>query len=584
MPEFAIYSPLGHRQFASASQRLTLNSASLPDEWVAWGLGKLRIEIAFHDDQTVTISNHGKPITATWTDDTIPQDGQVRLRLPLQLCRDSWILEIQPEQKSLPVIGSFHGLFGHSEPDNTLPHSQSRLGFSPAVETLAGWFDALGRLHRSAAGSKELFQETLKAVIDPGGLDGSVLVTCQNGTWQIVDSCLPQPEHGISFCRELVHRVAQEGQVLYQDVQPATNQTGSETDALVAAPIFSPDQRVIGVICASRFIRGENLRRCIRPLESYWVQLLADAISSGLQRLEAEAEAARTRVVFEQAFSSEIAGQLIDNPAILDGKEKEVTVLFADLRKSSSIAERLTPEETYELLSQVLEQLTNGVLNHGGTLIDYYGDGLAAMWNAPSSQSDHAFRACQAGWEMLHCLDKTSDRWEPRIGDRLKLGIGINTGQSQVGNAGTKRRLKYGPRGTAVNIASRLESATKLLGTPFVISGSTAEQLPPAVVAPRICRAYLDGITNPVAVHHVVSLNERRLRSRTANCIHEYERMLDLYESGNLDQALALISTLESVTTDETVMPIKVLARQISKSESGSLKPIFDLRNQIPQL
>ena len=115
------------------------------------------------------------------------------------------------------------------------------------------------------------------------------------------------------------------------------------------------------------------------------IELLAGAVSEGIARIEREAETDRRRVLLEQAAA--ISQNQLSREIATD--EREVTLLFADLRNSTEISAALEPNETYELLSQVMECLTAAVIDHDGLIIDYYGDGLAAMWNAPADQSDH---------------------------------------------------------------------------------------------------------------------------------------------------------------------------------------------------
>ena len=89
-----------------------------------------------------------------------------------------------------------------------------------------------------------------------------------------------------------------------------------------------------------------------------------------------------------------------------------------------------------ELLSHVMDCLTEAVVQHDGFVIDYYGDGLMAMWNAPTEQADHAERACRAALRMLATLPTVATEWQRVIHTELRIGIGIHTGSAQIGNAG----------------------------------------------------------------------------------------------------------------------------------------------------
>ena len=120
------------------------------------------------------------------------------------------------------------------------------------------------------------------------------------------------------------------------------------------------------------------------------------------------------------------------------------------------------------------------------------------MWNAPVAQPDHAARACRAALAMIGELPGLNERWAGRIGAPLALGIGVNTGAALVGNTGSRRRLKYGPLGNTVNLASRVEGATKQLGVPVLITGGTRGRLAAPFATRRLCRVRVVGIDAPV--------------------------------------------------------------------------------------
>ena len=98
-------------------------------------------------------------------------------------------------------------------------------------------------------------------------------------------------------------------------------------------------------------------------------------------------------------------------------------------------------------MGDVMNALTAAVMDLDGVVIDYYGDGLAAMWNAPVDQPEHPEWACRAALRMIDSLPAVQTKWAHLLVDELRLGIGVHTGLAQVGNAGSSRRTKYGPRG-----------------------------------------------------------------------------------------------------------------------------------------
>src|SRR5262249_2691096 len=153
------------------------------------------------------------------------------------------------------------------------------------------------------------------------------------------------------------------------------------------------------------------------------------------------------------------------------------------------------------LLSQVMECLTAAVIDHDGLVIDYYGDGLAAMWNAPADQSDHPELACRAALRMLQTLPSISNDWLGALPSDLQIGIGVHTGRVYVGNTGPSRRSKYGPRGTTVNLTSRVEAATKQFDLPLLVTGDAAKRLSNRFAAHRVCNACIPGLDRPVELY-----------------------------------------------------------------------------------
>ena len=151
----------------------------------------------------------------------------------------------------------------------------------------------------------------------------------------------------------------------------------------------------------------------------------------------------------------------------------------------------------------MMECLSERIVEHGGVIVDYAGDGIFAMWNAPARQADHAARACRAGLAMLGELPALNARWGHEAAGALALGIGINTGEALVGNTGSTRKFKYGPHGHAVNLASRVQDATKKLGLPLLITASTRERLPATLLMRRIGRVVLPGVREPVVAYEL---------------------------------------------------------------------------------
>src|SRR5262249_21260195 len=159
--------------------------------------------------------------------------------------------------------------------------------------------------------------------------------------------------------------------------------------------------------------------------EAQVMQVLAASVATGLARQQHEAAAGRARVQFEQFFSAELAQELQKNPDMLKGKEREITVLFSDIRGVSRLSGKLGSQLTCDLVADVMDRLTTCVRSFDGSVVDYVGDGLIAMWNAPVDHPDHAVRGCRAALAMQATLPQLDADWHDRLGIPLKIGIGL---------------------------------------------------------------------------------------------------------------------------------------------------------------
>jgi len=162
------------------------------------------------------------------------------------------------------------------------------------------------------------------------------------------------------------------------------------------------------------------------------------------------------------------------------GEQRVCTVMFSDLRGFTSVSETLDAAQVIEIVNYYLDQMTEAIMDAGGTLVSYMGDGIMAVFGAPLDQPDHADRALQAAREMMGVRLPRFNRWlrDQRIADRdFRMGIGLNTGPVMAGNVGSARRVEYSAIGDTTNTASRLEGMTK--GTPHMLflADSTRQML-----------------------------------------------------------------------------------------------------------
>ena len=183
------------------------------------------------------------------------------------------------------------------------------------------------------------------------------------------------------------------------------------------------------------------------------------------------------RLRLRDTFGRFVPGPVIDEALAsagddlrLNGVRREATVLFADLRGFTALAESLEPERVIDVLNHYLTEMSEAIMAEGGTLVAYMGDGIMAIFGAPLEQPDHASRGLRAAREMIGPrLDAFND-WLSEAGlvtERIEMGVGLNSGEVMSGNVGSPNRLEYAAVGDTTNTASRLQEMTK--GTPHAL-------------------------------------------------------------------------------------------------------------------
>jgi class 3 adenylate cyclase len=197
----------------------------------------------------------------------------------------------------------------------------------------------------------------------------------------------------------------------------------------------------------------------------------------------------------------EVAQDLDASGFALGGHRVHATAMFSDIRNFTAIAEQIAPEETIELLNTYYTLMFDAISGQGGVVNQMVGDGLMAIFGAPLPLPDSCAAAARAALEMIELVD-LFNREPDRAGRAtLRIGVGIATGDVIAGYTGTQRRATYTCVGPAVNLASRLESHTKVVGRPILVDGATREALGNRFGTVDLGAAELKGIARPVEVY-----------------------------------------------------------------------------------
>ncbi|MBB3133225.1 adenylate cyclase [Rhizobium pisi] len=217
---------------------------------------------------------------------------------------------------------------------------------------------------------------------------------------------------------------------------------------------------------------------------------------------------------FAQYISPDLVRRLANDPSQLKlgGERRTLSVLFSDVRGFTTIAETMKddPEQLTGLINRLLTPLSDVVMDHGGTIDKYMGDCIMAFWNAPLDDPDHALHAVRASLAMQAAISRLNRRLEREAAARggkphvLKMGVGINTGECIVGNMGSTRRFDYSCLGDSVNLASRLEGASKNYGVALLLGEETARLVSETYIVVELDRIIVKGRTVPSPVFTVV--------------------------------------------------------------------------------
>ena len=462
-------------------------------------------------------------------------------------------------------------------PIHARPELNTLAGDVPSmqIDNLLRWLRSAMDVLQSAAGAEDFFAKAARAVVEMVGLDSAQVLLLQNGAWTQAASWTAPAAAGAPISepsRHILERVSREKRTFWQKPAGASpTQSLLQVQAVVAAPILSRHGAVLGVLYGDRALG--RVTAPLTQLEAVLVELLAGGTAAGLARSEHEQAAASLRVQFEQYFAPDLARQLMGRPDLLTGRLAEVSVLFCDIRNYSGISRRLTPEQNVAWVADSLGAASECVLAEGGVLVDYVGDALMAMWGAPQPQPDHAARAARAALAVRAALPDLNTRWQPILGVSMHMSVGVNTGSALVGNTGTRHKFKYGALGHEVNLASRVQGATKYLKTDLLVTEATYRGLGAAFATRRLCAIQVVNIGDPVTIYELSpggsDWNERA---------SQYEEALTHFEAGRFREAArALGGLLGAHPQDGPAMLLLSRAAQCLVEEPEPFDPVWRL-------
>ncbi|HRE82773.1 MAG TPA: adenylate/guanylate cyclase domain-containing protein [Opitutaceae bacterium] len=246
-------------------------------------------------------------------------------------------------------------------------------------------------------------------------------------------------------------------------------------------------------------------------LQGVWVGPAAPAIGaavafSAVAVASFRLERARKREIqgwFGAYVSPAVVKKLIADPEALQlgGERREVTVFFSDLVGFTALAESMPAENLVKVINLCLEELSSVIFDRGGYVDKYIGDAIMAVFGNPEDLPDHASAACLAALECGRRLEALNQTLQREHGVQLKIRIGLNTGEAVVGNVGSSRKKNFTVLGDAVNLASRLEGANKMLDTAILIGPQTARAVEGKILTRPVALLRVKGKTEAVEVY-----------------------------------------------------------------------------------
>ncbi|KZZ69417.1 CHASE2 domain-containing protein [Sulfitobacter sp. HI0129] len=289
----------------------------------------------------------------------------------------------------------------------------------------------------------------------------------------------------------------------------------------------------------------------------------------------------RMRAKIRSRFAYFVPGTLVDEIAAdpghaltPNGASREMTVMFVDMRRFSTVTEKMSPEDVVRLLNRYLGAVSDAMMEHGATIDKYIGDAIMAFWNAPLPQADHRARALATIFAIEDHVAEANALLEAEGLPAVGIGLGINTGQAFVGLMGSRDRLSYTCVGDSVTQAARFEGLTRLYGTINCVGADTVAALPDDMRSVMLDKVVVKGRKEPVALHTVYKAENTEFHAAAKS----FEDARNAYLAREWDRALEHLAALSArqVTGFETDRLADLYRERIAVLRNTDLPPEWD--------
>ena len=268
----------------------------------------------------------------------------------------------------------------------------------------------------------------------------------------------------------------------------------------------------------------------------------------------------RKQVQLTEAYQRFVPEQLLeslDKKSILDVKlgnqvQKEMTILFSDIRSFTNISEKLEPAENFKFVNDYLAAVVPSIRKYDGYVDKYIGDAIMALFTKKSSD------AVYSAIDMLSKLEKLNKKRVKEGLPNISIGIGINTGSVMLGTLGVPDRMEGSVISDTVNLSARLEELTKFYQVPLIVSSETERMLPQTISRREIDEIEVKGKTNRVRIFEVFQWEPKKTRDKKIELSSVFKEALNLYRKNNLTRCLKLLKKYEKKLTDDPILQLYI--------------------------
>ncbi|WP_160603925.1 CHASE2 domain-containing protein [Pontixanthobacter aquaemixtae] len=335
-------------------------------------------------------------------------------------------------------------------------------------------------------------------------------------------------------------------------------------------------------VAGGSWLAFDQWRYLIDPTYPIAAMVLVYAVQTLLSFRQEEQQRAYIHDAFDRYLSPEMVRQIAASPEKLQlgGEEREMTVLFCDIRGFSKISEQYEPHEVINFLTGFLTPMCDIMLERKATVDKFIGDAILAFWNAPLDDPDQFRNGARSALQMVAALDQLNREMPQRDGqiwpDNVKIGIGMNSGLCCVGNMGSQQRLSYSLIGDTVNIASRFEGLTKQYGVEIMIGSALAAQLDGFALI-ELDRVKVVGRDAPDTVYALLGDEDFAASAAFKAVLPQHEQFLAAYRAQDWSAAKAI---LETANADYTALGLSDLTQiyrdRVTALAKGTLPPDWD--------